>query len=212
MRCLFAFAFTLILLTTALERSLAQSAPRYSLHIPTAEEYLTALPSLIAQVQAEDNSKNNIAFWTFQKITTNELQANYTDLHSVKFDTLYNATSAVNAQPYDHGLFSTYSWHHLVFNAWLRENKVDLGTKGQWHFRAYTLEITSVDFNGDGQSELLVQLTYQPGDYPVYQELFVMQRDNLAPGKYKLVKMPWAFWSSAYCGVHEGCGGGAQTF
>ena len=212
MRRLFAFAVILILILTTWEQSAAQAPQRYYLHMPTAEDYLTALPNLVTQAEFEDTSKDKIDSWAFQKITANELHFNYADLHTVKFDTLYNATSAVSLNPYDRGLYSDYAWHHLVIDAWLRENKIDLSTKSQWQFRGYTLNITPVDFNGDGQPELIVEITFQPSTYLVYQELLVMQRDNTAPGKYRVVKLPWAFWYSASCGIHEGCGGGAETF
>ena len=201
-----------VVLTLVLSTAEQSSAQSFRLHTPSAEEYLSALPDLITQARVVDTSTYQADSRAFQQVIEQELRATYSDLQTVTFDTLYKATAVIPLNPYREGTYSDYGWHHTVLDAWLRENPIDLSTQKQWRFRAYTLDITPVDFSGDGQPELLVEITFQPSDYPDYQELLIMQRDDMAAGKYRQVVLPQLFWYSASCDYYVSCGGGAQTF
>ncbi len=209
LRRLFKLLFVLGTLLVVTEQTDAQSA-RYRLRMPTADEYLTALPALVNAETAEDKSQYEQDSSAFQVVTTAEACQSFPDLPLVKLDTLYNATSAILLDQFTDGGCSQHWWQHLILNAWLREDKIDLQTKAQWHFRDYTLTLTPVHLSGSKQPELIAELRKGTG-YPLaYQEFLVLQRDEALPGDYAQIKMPRLWFDD--CGVHWGCGGGAQTF
>ncbi len=210
MRRLSVFVFMLTLIFTLTDQSSAESSPVYRLRTPTANEYFTALPGLVALARSEDKSQYHQDLGAFQQITTDELCANYPNPQSVKFDTLDNAINVDILEPLSDGVCSEHWWYDLILNAWLRENKIDLRTNSQWHFQDYTLNLTPIDFDGDGQVELIGELRVGTGDYPDYQEFMVLKRDETALGKYARVKSPRLWFDG--CSIHFFCGGGAQTF
>jgi hypothetical protein len=186
--------------------------PTYHLYRPNAEEYLTAIPAVVTQMQEEDTDDT---YW-FRRLISEEFWSRYSDLEDIPFDVLYDADPFIDRTVrFEPGPDSDQAWHRRVLNAWLRENQPDLRTARLWQFRGYTLEIQqAVDFDGDGRDELPAILTFQPDpekDYWDYVEYFVLQPDESQPEGYTRFGQT-LFFLSRYCFYQQACGGDVENW
>lgn len=194
-----------LLLALALLSSVdAQDAADYGLHVPTASEYLAALPAIMAQTETEQKSTRPM-----QRLVSEEFRSRYDadDFAAVPFDVLYDASPYVLREiGFNLGPTNEYGWQHLLFNAWLRETQPDLASQAVWQFEGYTLEVTPVDFTGDGVDELSAKLQYQSNKYPQYTEYFVLTPNADSPEGYSKLGDAGR-WFSGSCSFHSSCGG-----
>lgn len=189
-------------------RADAQTPPGYRLRIPSAEEYLTAVPHIMAQIQA-DSAQDE---YELRKLVSEEFWKRYDDLSLVQFDVLSEAEPYIDRSlGYDaSNPESEPGWHELLLRRWLRDNRPDLSAHRVWHFGGYTLHVQPADFTGDGIDELAIQFVYRPGEYILFTEYLALQRDETQAERYRTLEDLY-FWFSARCPYQLSCGGAGES-
>lgn len=198
----------LLLTLTLLSSVDAQETADYGLHVPTAAEYLAALPSIMARTESNTSSAYAIA-----RLVHAEIRAryDYDDFASVPFDVLYDASPYILREiGFDLDPHNEYGWQRLLFDTWLRETQPDLASQAVWQFEGYTLEVTPVDFTGDGVDELSVELQHQAEGHLRFEEYFVLTPNREAPEGYSRLGEAGS-WFSGSCSFHSACGGRGEV-
>jgi tetratricopeptide (TPR) repeat protein len=200
MRRVIFLVFLILMMTSSIS-----AEEGYRLRVPTAEEYLTAMPQITAQMRIDDTSEYQRDTYELRRLMNEEFWLRYDDLSLVPFDILNTAEPYLDRIiGYDVDDHRTEpGWHSLLLNLWLKEHQPDLSTRDIWQFGDYILHIQPIDFTGDGVNELSVRFVRQLGDYVEYM---VLQLDETQPEGYRRLGET-NFWFSTRCAYQLSCGG-----
>lgn len=185
---------------------------QYRLRVPTAEEYLSALPDIGETMERQVGDIYNNHYDALLLTFTQELKVRYADVSAVPFEVLHRAEPYISRWAFyqDDLIISQKGWHNAVFEAWLRDNRPDLSAQEVWQFEAYTLVVAPVDFSGDGVDELVATLVFQPEEHPEYEEYMVLVGDDDSTSGYRRDER--SFWYSSGCYIHFVCAGSGEVW
>jgi tetratricopeptide (TPR) repeat protein len=162
----------------------------WRLRVPTAGEYLTAVPDIVHHYWEElPTDYGKILNQPIINAIIFELsQYPEQDVFSQKFELLSETYSAVATDNLFHNSLDN-NWNLAIFKAWLRENEVDFPTAENIEIAGYSVSIVeSVDFNGDGKDEIILDFQgYPDGTF------LVLEADENLPEHYRIVPtgIPW---------------------
>lgn len=160
----------------------------YRLRQPDAEAYLRAVPHAI-----------EIGDLQIPQTIRHELEQ-FGDLGQYPFEVLfpvYHVLEPVSLREQDFN-----RWPEWLVFAWLRDNNINLADYEQITFEDYTINITPVDFNDNGQDEWVFDI-----DSELYSAFWIIARDVSSPSGYWKVETPISYSFAAYCPSQLGCGG-----
>ncbi|MFN8374855.1 MAG: hypothetical protein U0694_18490 [Anaerolineae bacterium] len=178
----FAMVFLLALSVRAQEET-----PQYRLRVPTAEEYLRAVPTIAP-------SANDAATYPILAIMRHEIDLRYTrdELRSLPFDIFWEAYGWLILTHID-TLYSS-DWLTTGVDIGLREEDIDLSQTTQFTLGYYlTIEVQPIDFNGDGQDEYVLYV-----DDSGFRRLYLIARHSENAYNLTLTPIPelgsWGTW------------------
>ncbi len=171
------------------------------LRVPSVEEYLAAVPTIIAESERDEN---------ILLLTYLELFRRYPDFMHQPFDPLQEIARAY--RPYysnpvswfaDHN--NQQTWNTWLIEAWLRENGSQLASSDHLTFGDFEIEITRADLSGDGDDEYLLYIvemahySFDDRKRENYIAYWVLQADPASGIGYRRVEtpLPW-FQESGY--------------
>lgn len=178
---------------------LSSAQEDYRLRVPSAEAYLTTIIE-----NAEDLNSLQI-----RTILAEVHQRFGNTLSTANFDLLRTAFRVLFADmgPYGYGyLPHQEDWERAKLLAWLRENDIDLAETDSLVFDDYDIQVTAVDFSGDGQDEYILdvvrgcEVECRPAVYlresAEYQEFLVLEQEQA--GEFYLISTPLPWLSNQY--------------
>src|SRR5688572_16059635 len=120
-------------------------AEAWRLRVPTAEEYLAAVPSIMALGNQElNNTPYNVELFSAM---TAEIYNQFPEIWHEKADQLHAAYLSFRAKNdywYDQDI-----WIHGIILAWINQIQIDLSTSFQVNFLDFEISVIPRDFNAD---------------------------------------------------------------
>jgi hypothetical protein len=165
-------------------RTYAQEAtPQYQLKLPTVEEYLAAIPSVMRAGSKEPLSKYAVFNYPLFDAVTNEIYAKYPDFRNEDAALLNDAYLALrekNDYWYDRDI-----WVHAILLGWINQQSLDLAQSSTLNILNYKLTIVPRDYNNNGTTEWLVHV-----DNPDFTQDIVLSGQK---GQYEIIEspLPW---------------------
>ncbi len=167
--------------------------PVYRLREPEVERYLT---TIIENADHLDSLQIRI-------IITEVHQRFGDSLSTASFESLRTAFNVLFADIALDGygyLPHQEQWERAKLLAWLRENEIDLTGTTSLVFEDYAIEITPVDFNGDGRDEIILHVVRGASDDSLssseYREFLVL--DQRQRGEFERISTPLPWLSNQY--------------
>lgn len=193
-RFLFFSSLLLILINSHSSEIAAQDAVvSYQLRQPTTEEYLLAIPNIIAQFENEQNrtlhTHNELV-----RVIEWEIKQNNPSLFNVDVELIYDAYQSLLV--FNGGYIDREYWNQQIITAWLNQNSAALHDLQTLHFYDYVLDVSERDFNADGQTEWLV-LAKHDG---FYEQYLVFRAGEFH--QYELVDTPLPWFGCCYMSVN----------
>ena len=160
-----------------------EDSGEWRLRVPTAAEYLAAVPAImqLGKEEAQSEQYRSISSPIFNVITT-EIDARYQPLWDEDPELLnrvYQSLVADNNYWEDRDV-----WVQAIVLAWINENAVHLATFRQFQILDYSVRVSPRDFDADGKSEWWLHV-----EGSITQDI-VVAGDK---GNYQLVEspLPW---------------------
>ncbi len=186
----------------------AQDDPsRYRLRVPTATEYLAAVPGALAAYREElPDYYGKSPYQPMVDVIAEELAFRYSDaeLFDQRFDLLASAYSAIRndvsfyniSDPLDlNGVAmdsaddprenSSPDWLIAMLKAWLRENPVDLAEVEEIEIPGFEIDASQLDLNHDTNAEYILDFRGWS-----YNTLLVLNEDASLPEGYRFIETP----------------------
>ncbi|MBA3872530.1 MAG: hypothetical protein H0X30_25615 [Anaerolineae bacterium] len=157
----------------------------YRLHVPSASEYLKALPEIIKSYPTDDSGETS---YDFIDALENIFEMRYGSTASAAelsqaYDLLdYGSIQGRNYMPY----LDAKSWHKSIVERWFEENSVQLNNLPIIQFLTYTIDSTSYDFNGDGKPEWLLHVQRKGS----FEDYWVAWSDQSQKSGYRFDDLP----------------------
>lgn len=173
----------------------AQMTP--SLVEPSAEEYLSTVVELYEQIDDYSEQRD------LRAIIQVEVDYRY-GVDALSYDELkiFGFFLRLNSYWYNSFFYDIDGIHYAIVEAYMSENNISLEVHETLSFDEYILNITPIDFSGDGQSEYLIDTTWNENSHHAYWIV-----ENTDTG-YQRVKTP-QLWFDESCDFRSVCGGGA---
>ncbi|MBZ0276676.1 MAG: hypothetical protein K8I60_11050 [Anaerolineae bacterium] len=173
----------------------AQAQDGYRLRVPTAEEYVAALPNVRL---LSDDFRSNYASYL---VKAEEAEFLYRYADDVDSMTLQNAFEKlkVGTSYYwrDHIYLPVIDynfWVAWLVQAWLDEHPTDLDQVSSLSFLDYLITIERRDFTDDGRHEWLLRVIKEPESVQYDNYLVV----NRSPTGYRVVNIPIPWREAGY--------------
>lgn len=182
--------------------SLAQNSTQqgFDPKSPSPSEYLTAVPQIVTQWQAELEESTSFTYYGSLYET---IQAEV----SWRFPQLFQENSAQIISAYQsltgYAFLDQGWWNQQIILALLRENEIDLSTSDFVRLGIYELNIIPEDFDADGTVEWLIWVESE-----TYQQYLIVKQD--ADGTHHLVNTPLPWFAPGY-GWGSTPSGGLET-
>jgi hypothetical protein len=189
--------FSLLMIVSA---SQAQSDLPYQLRVPTAEEYIAAMPALLYQSETDYyRNEDQPQVVEFKEIVWQQLMDYGIPLEDYSYDVIstlylpYTNDRYLISSPFSH----VEELNTALIQAWLRENPINLDTFDANHplqIGPNTITVIPRDFNGDGQHEWILD---------VKQDVLYARKEvvmHMGDGHYQLIEtpLPWFGCCTAY--------------
>lgn len=174
----------------------AQMTP--SLVEPSAEEYLSTVVELYRDLDTPFSEKRDLS-----AIAQLEVGYRY-DVDTFSYSELRDLTVLLNQNAHWYNPFfdDADGTHFALSMAYIQDNDISLDAHETLSFDEYLLNITPIDFSGDGQSEYLIDMTWYEYSHRAY---WIVEETDTG---YQRVKTP-QLWFNEACNFREVCGGGA---
>ena len=185
MRRLLPIILLVLLMNVPITR--AQETARFRLRVPTAEEYLAALPEIFSDPLREPDDLQR-AFTQAKKGVMEEFRSRYT-AELVNSDIAIDAFEALRLSA---GFFYDYDIiGQAIARSLMAEGKLTLDDEvsTQVDNRNFHANAIPRDFSGDGQKEWMLRLTYTE-EFWKYDQIFVIERDGEGV-RFINTPLPW---------------------
>lgn len=142
----------------------------WRLKTPTAAEYLAAMPEIGRVYNSEIG--DTYALREFYKTFELEIASSHPDSYTQNYDAIERAYQTLNVF-YSEGVNQVF-WHNALVLSLLNAGHINLDLTQELHLKDFNIQITGVDFDGDGQHEWILDVD-EPDTYHSY---LVTQRIN----------------------------------
>jgi hypothetical protein len=181
----------------------AHAEDSYRLRVPSAAEYISAIPPIMNnQVDADGQTPYNLV-----SLLENEFHLRYAETANAKtlsdaYEALggYGFSSWSNYMPYTYAT----SWNLEIVQRWLKENPTDFDRVKKLNFDRYVIDVQPQDFDGDGKGDWLLEVSRSNG---IYHDYWAAVRDRKQPGGYQFIMLPIPYRDSNFWPAQEEWGG-----
>lgn len=170
-----------------------------SLRVPSADEYMRAVPPLLVQAWADGDSKAGIAF---ARVVSDEIIYRYFPKSpSVDFSLLQTTYVKLIGAGGAHSS-DLKPWHAIMIQTWLNENGIDLNITREIPFddddQQYTITVIPQDFDDDGQPEWILEITEIGKGSSEQTNYLVAKQVDGQLGSYQIIQTPIPWFRSLF--------------
>jgi hypothetical protein len=168
-------------------------ASGYRLRVPSAEEYLIAVPEIVNAGNEEYESEYSRFNYPLFNVITTEIYRKYPDFRYEDAELLH--TAYLGLRQYNDYWYDRDIWVHAFLLAWINQQSIDLSQTSQLDFHDFVITVIPRDYNNDGADEWLLRVVN-----PDFTQDIVFDGEK---ERYTIVEspLPWfgccfAYWST----------------